>query len=69
MLTGDPDQNFDTFSYSYPEIGAQNLALQAHFQHILQFEDKFEEAQVEDQPLSDQIEEPGQPQPPQPQQL
>ena len=39
--------------YSYSEISAQNPTLQAHFQHIQQFEDKFEEAQAEDQPEPD----------------
>ena len=75
LLTGDPDQRFDPFSYiwcySYPEIAAQNPALQEHFQHILQFEDNFEgenldNAHLEDQPIPNQIEEPTQPQPQQP---
>ena len=45
LLTGDLDQIFYPFiyiwCYSYPAIEAPNPALQAHFQHILQFEDKF----------------------------
>ena len=55
--------------YSYPKIAAKNLALQAHFQHILQFKDNFEDSHFEDQPAQDQIKEPPQPQPIQPQQL
>ena len=46
ILTGDPDQRFDPFSYiwcySNPEIVVQNPLLQQHFQHILQFDDSFD---------------------------
>ena len=64
LLTGDPDQAFDPFSYiwcySYPQIAAQNPILQAHFQHILHFENNIEEPQLQNhpdpEPVQDQIE-------------
>ena len=63
LLTGDPDQAFDPFSYiwcySYPEIAARNPILQEHFQHILQFEDNIEDAQIlnhpDPEPVQDQV--------------
>jgi hypothetical protein len=46
LLTGDSDQEFDPYTYSWvytcPEIAIQNPAIQQNFQHILQFEDHFE---------------------------
>jgi hypothetical protein len=64
LLTGDPDQTFDPFSYiwcyTYPQIAAQNPILQAHFQHILQFENNIEDPQLpnhpDPEPVQDQIE-------------
>ena len=50
LLNGDPDQAFDPLGYiwrySYPEIAARNPTLEEHFQHILQFEDEIEDAQI-----------------------
>ena len=46
LLTGDPDQEFDPYTYiwiyTYPELAIQNPAIQQNFQHILQFEDNFD---------------------------
>ena len=47
LLTGDPDTSFDPYIYvwiySFPQIAVQNPLVQQHFQHILQFEDQFQE--------------------------
>ena len=72
LLPGDPEQKFDLFSYiwyySKHKIAAQNPALQAYFQHILQFEDNFEghnldNDHLDNQPIHGQLEEQAQPQP------
>ena len=47
LLTGDPNQEFDPYTYiwiyTYPELAIQNPDIQENFQHILQFEENFEQ--------------------------
>ena len=47
ILTGDPDLEFDPYTYiwiySYPELAVQNPIIEQNFQHILQFEENFEQ--------------------------
>ncbi len=57
ILTGDPDQEFDPYTYiwiyTYPEFARQNPVIEQNFQHILQFENDIEPEIPLDQPIND----------------